>query len=565
MPKMRMKPMREIAAVKLDEQQPPVEVEKPEVESEEDDEQDDAAEAAPAAAAPAGKKEKPPAVPRESKVIQEMRTNEDRNLKDWLEEIAPGGAIRVKVTRTSPKVWKGLNVGGALATYSQQIDEDWIRDHHGGGDFYLIVQKPKASGAGWQYAGGRVLNIAGDPRTDDVYRDKSNEQQPAGATSPAAGKFVEQAFSSLERQLEREQQRERNVGGGGPDTETMRMLMGPMQRQVDQMATMLREKDAQLVAAQQVKPQERDEFRDKMLDKLLDGDSARITALRTQYESELRQVKEGAMQNESRLRDSFERDKLAISMSHDRELNALRSAYDMRVAAQETSHTTGRTLMDGEIRRLQADLTEAKSELAALRLKKEKTILEQASEFAAIKDAIGEISGGDDKEPSTFEKVLGAVSSLPMVQNQLSKLGGGEQAQPQPQQQQAQPQQRQRLLTGPDGNLYRQNPDGSVQLVRRRAPKPAAAPGEAPLPDIPATTVKVAVDFLETAFRGGQDPEQVATSVRSMIPADVLAVIRDRGVDGFLTDIAKIEGTSPLASQAGRNWTRKVGKSLVGE
>jgi len=45
----------------------------------------------------------------------------------------------------------------------------------------------------------------------------------------------------------------------------------------------------------------------------------------------------------------------------------------------------------------------------------------------------------------------------------------------------------------------------------------------------------------------------------------VLAVIRNRGVDGFLTDVAKLEGTSPLASQAGRNWTRKVGKALLGE
>jgi hypothetical protein len=539
--------MREVVAKK----------EEPELENAED--ADDVTESA----APE-KKEKAPPVPRESKVLQEMRNNEDRNLKEWLEEIAPGGALRVKVTRTSPKMWKGLNVGGSLATYDQQIDEDWIREHHGGGDFYLIVQKPKVNGAGWQYAGGRVIRIAGDPRTDDVFRDKSDQQpaaNPAG-TNPAGG-IVDRVVGSLERQLEREQQRQQQAPHG-PDTETMRMLLGPMQRQVDQMSAMLREKDAQLVAAQQTKPEPRDEFRDKMLDKLLDGDSARISALRTQYESELRQVKEGAMQNEARLRDSFERDKQAISMSHDRELNALRSAYDMRVAAQESAHNTGRTLMDGEIRRLQADLTEAKSELASLRLKKDKTILEQASEFAAIKEAIGEITGGDEKEKSGWEKVMEVAGNLPIVQQQLSRLGGESppaQSAPQP----VAPQPRPRLLTGPDGNLYRQLPDGQVQLVRRRA-QVAREPGEAaPVPEIPATTVKLAVDFLETAFRGGQDPEQVATSVRSMIPAEVLAVIRDRGVDGFLTDIAKLEGTSPLASQAGRNWSRKVGKSLLGE
>jgi len=520
----------------------------------EDEAQDDAVVADIAATA---EKEKKAPVPRESKVLQEMRNNEDRNLKEWLEEIAPGGALRVKVTRTSPKMWKGLNVGGSLATYDQQIDEDWIREHHGGGDFYLIVQKPKVNGAGWQYAGGRVIRIAGDPRTDDVFRDKS-DQQPAAATANPAGGIVDRVVGSLERQLEREQQRQQQVPHG-PDTETMRMMMGPMQRQVDQMSAMLREKDAQLMDAQRVKPEPRDEFRDKMLDKLLDGDSARITALRTQYESELRQVKQSGMDNESRLRDSFERDKQGISMSHDRELNALRSAYDMRVSAQESSHNTGRTLMDGEIRRLQADLTEAKSELAALRLKKDKTILEQASEFAAIKEAIGEISGDDGKEKSGWEKVMEVAGNLPIVQQQLSKLGNSEPppAPPPPAQQQ-----KPRLLTGPDGNLYRQLPDGQVQLVRRRA-QVAQQGAEAPLPDIPATTIKIAVDFLETAFRGGQEPDQVATSVRSMIPAEILAVIRSRGVDGFLVDIAKIEGSSPLAGQAGRNWARKVGKSLL--
>lgn len=550
--------MREVTAAaknsEVEKPDKPEKSEKVETETDEEDEEEDAPVEVPAA----GKKAA--AVTRESPVLREMRNAEDRNLRDWLEEIAPGGAIRVKVSRTSPKVWKGLNVGGSLATYDQQIDEDWIRDHHGGGDYFLTVQKPKPNGSGWIYAGGRVLRIGGDPRTDDVYRDKTGEQ-PAGATAAnPTGGIVDRALGSLERQLEREQARQQTTHG--PDTETMRLMMAPMQQQINGLTTMLREKDVQLAAAQQVKPAERDEFRDKMLDKLLDGDSARITALRAQYESELRQVKQAAMDNEARLRDSFDRDKLALGMVHDREIASLRSSYDMKVAAQEMGANTSNKLMDGEIRRLQADLTEAKSELAALRLKKDKTILEQASEFAAIKEAIGEIGGGNDKEPSALEKVISVVGNLPAIQNQISKLGGGEAPAAQPPQAAAP---KARLLTGPDGHLYRQFPDGNVQLVRKRAPKPAAAPGETPLPDIPATTVKIAVDFLESAFRGGQDPDQVATSVRSMIPSDVLAVIKDRGVDGFLTDVAKLEGTSPLASQAGRNWARKVGKSLVGE
>lgn len=531
--------MREVTTSKKEEAPPPPLVDATEAASEEVE-------------APSSKKS---AAPAPSKVLAEMHANEDRNLKDWLEEIAPGGAIRVKVVRNSPKTWKGLNVGGSLATYDQQIDEEWIRDHHGGGDFMLTVQKPRSNGTGWVYAGGRVVKIAGDPRTDDVYRDKA-DQNPTVA-NPAGG-IVDRVVGSLERQLEHAQ---RQHAPAGPDTETMRLMMGPMQRQLDQMSAMIREKDAQLLAQQNKPEAPRDEFRDKMLDKLLDGDSARITALRTQYESELRQVKQSAMDNESRLRDSFERDKQAISMSHERELNALRSAYDMRVASQETSHSTSRTLMDGEIRRLQADLSEAKAELAALRLKKDKTILEQASEFAAIKEAIGDITGDDEKPKSGWEKFAEVASSLPVVQSTLSKLTDQQQApEPPPMPQLRQP----RLMTGPDGNLYREGPNGRPVLVRTRRPPPTA-PGEIPLPDIAPTTIKVAVDFLESAFRGGQEADQVATSVRSMIPGEVLAAIRAHGVDGFLTDVAKIEGTSPLASQAGRNWTRKLGKALLGE
>ena len=543
------------------------------------------------AAIPSKPDKKPPrdSSPRDSKVIQQMHEKEDKNLVGWLEELNPGGAIRVKVQRQQPKVWKGLNVGGVLATYTQQIDEDFIRDHHGGGDFYLIVQKPKASGAGWQWAGGRMISIAGDPRTDDVYRDKGDDAAP-NAAAPTNG-IVDRVMSSMERQLEREQERQErdrrqlerqqqerpHLPSGAPDSEYLRLLMAPMQKQLDQMGVMLRDKDHQLNEARQAPPPQRDEFRDKMLDKMLDGENARITSLRSQYESELRQVKQSSMDNESRLRDSFDRDKLALGMSHDRELSTLRSSYDMRFSAQESSNATSRALMDGEIRRLQADLAECKHELATLRLKKDKTILEQATEFSAIKEAISDITGGgDEKEKSTLEKGLEILGNMPAVQAGLQKFASGESAPAvdangnraqhtqhvQHVQQQAP---KPRLLEGPDGNLYKQLPDGNVQLVRRRATAaPPVVAVEAAAPNIAPGTIKIAVDYLEAAFRSGQESDQVAASVRTMIPSEVLGVIRARGVDAFLADVAKIETTSPLATQAGRNWVRKVGKALLG-
>lgn len=509
------------------------------------------------------KKERTPAT-RETKAMGELRNNEDRNLKDWLEEMSPGGAVRVKVTRLSPKVSKsGLNVGGILATYEHQIDEKWISEHHGGGDFRLLVQKPRTNGSGWVYAGQKDISIAGDPRTDDVFRDKSAGDQPAAAAGPA-GKLVEQAYGVLERQLEREQQRQRQPVSQGPDAATIQMLLAPMQQQVDQLANMLREKDRQLTIAQQTKP-EQDPFRDKMIATLLDGDTARITALRAQYESELRQVKQSAIDNEARLRDGFDRDKQSLAMAHDRELKSLAGAHAMTVAAKDQSEATSRMLLEAEIRRVSTDLVEAKTELIALRAKKDKTIIEQATEFAQIKEAIGEITGDSEPtKPSTIDKVLEYAGNLPVVQNAIARAAGGEPTPPPappppPQPRPRRPPPQLRHFAGPDGNLYRKQPDGTMELEAARPP------GQPAIPQIPPATVKLAVDFLEAACRNGQDPAEVATSVRSMIPADVLTAIRELGIDGFLSTLAKLDGTSPLSSQAGRNWTRKLGKALVGE
>jgi hypothetical protein len=177
-----------------------------------------------------------------------------------------------------------------------------------------------------------------------------------------------------------------------------------------------------------------------------------------------------------------------------------------------------------------------------------------------LKDMLGI---GDEKEKSTLEKAFEV--GLPMLQGVIAKAGEQQQPaappQPPPQFRPRPPQ----LMTGPDGNLYRPGPNGRPILVRERtrAVPPSEAGQPSSVPEIPVTTIKVAVDFLESAFRGGQDPAEVATSVRSMIPADVLAAIRELGIDGFLEKVAKLDGSSPLASQAGRNWSRKLGKSLL--
>jgi hypothetical protein len=518
--------------------------------------------------------------PNESPALRELRHNEDRQLKDWLEDIAPGAAVRVKVNRKHPTRFKGKDVGGLLATYDTPIDEDFIRDTHGGGDFYLIVQRPNPKGAGWVYAGGRALKIAGDPRLDDVYRDTTD----AAAAQPAASDAIaNRAFSVLERQLEQSRQTASRPAPG-IDTELLRQITQPMQQQIAELSRGNRELQQQLhqrASDMHTQRPPHDEFRDRLIDKFIDGDSARVAAVRAQFESEIRMLKEQSIADQNRLHDRHERDRLSITASHDREIGMLKSSYDIKVAAIETASSTTRSLLEAEVRRLEQSLQKTEAELTALRLRKEKTILEQASEFASIKEALGEITGDDQKEEKgTLEKFLEAAGNNPLVQGLANRLAGDPGAAPQPQpQMQVLQAPRSRPIVGPDGSLYRQLPDGRLAMVRQRPPvgaqaaaaRPRPAPAaDAPkpavsLPNISPITIKVAVDYLENAYRNAHEPDAVATSVRSIVPAEIMEAIRQLGVEGFLNDVAKIQAESPLSTQGGRNWARKLGKSLLGQ
>jgi hypothetical protein len=538
------------------------------------DEQDDAeprAAVAPTPPAPASARAAKAAAA-DGKVLQEMRTNEDRAIRDWLDELSGAGAIRVSVIRQLPAMWKGKNVKGLLATYQTAIDEDFIRDTHGGGTFYLRVMRPRRTGTGFEYAGGKVVEIVGDPRLDDVYREEAQEKQQQHAT-PSAD-IIKTVVGTLERQLEKAQEKENR--GAGLDYDAMRAATAPLQAQLDQLNRERRELQTQLLQAQAHKPAPppNEDFKDKILEKMLDVENSRIAGIRTQHESELRQIKQSAIDTEARLRDSFERDKQTINMSHEREIAALKSAYDIKTGALETAFATQRALMEGELRRLDAALSESKAELAALRAKKEKSLLEQINDVNAIKEAIG-LGEEEKEEKSMLDKVL--ESGAPILQNILAKqqeggaaAGGVVQAPVQAPQQQPRP--ATKLLRGPEG-LYTQGPNGQINLVRRSPQRAApgvqqkAEPGK-PLakkvPEIAPATVKIAIDYLETAYRNSQPPETVAQSVKSMVPSDVLTAIRVLGVDGFLDDVARIDGTSPLSSQGGRNWARKLAKTLLG-
>jgi hypothetical protein len=557
----------------------------PRAEQDEDQEDADPAEEAdldaePAPAPPTSAPAKPGAprvikAPRQSEgaaFARAERAEEDRALREWLEALAAQYAVRVRVARRSPMRWKGRDVAGILATYEHPIDEDFLRETHGGGDYEIRVMRPGPNGAGWRYAAQRTIKIVGDPRLDDVYRDTDDKAPPA---PQANDQVVNRAFSLVEKQLA--DLRERSHG---PDPDALRSVTAPLYQQLQEERRATRELQQQLMAQQTARPPH-DEFRDRMIDKLLDGDSARIQATRAQYESEIRMLKEAGIADQNRLHDRHERDRAAMLQAHEREISILRSSYDAKTLAVETAAATTRQLLEGEVRRLEGALTEARAELGALRAKKDKSVLEQLQEVNAIKEALG---ADEDKTPEkgTMEKIAEVVGNLPVVNALAQKYAGVGGDGPGPAPAAPPPPQRTRRVRGPDGSIYVALPDGRLQLVAQAPPRRIQAPAvaasvaespasaeasvqpEPPIPQINPATVKIAVDYLEAAYRNTHDPDQVATSVRSMVPAEVMAAIKQLGVDGFLTKVARIGDDSPLGTQAGRNWARKLGRSLLG-
>ena len=69
---------------------------------------------------------------------------------------------------------------------------------------------------------------------------------------------------------------------------------------------------------------------------------------------------------------------------------------------------------------------------------------------------------------------------------------------------------------------------------------------------------------VEAAASRDEDPEKFVQGARSMVPADIIRAIREcGGIDTFLDNVAQLEGSSPLNTQAGRNFIRSVYEKLV--
>lgn len=513
-----------------------------------------------------------------SRVQKEIVEQEEKDTREWLEELGADASIKVALTRMRPKTYRGYHVGGTLETYDEPISNEDIREAHGGGKYQLKVSRQDSKGR-WKYFAAKTIEIAGPPKLDNLVG-QENEPQPRGSAVQEDSTLAERALQMTEEQLRRAQEeaeRAREEGRRGPDVALLETFMAPLR---EQMAAAQRE-NADLRRALMEKMHEKppeNPFQERLLDKLIDGDNARITALRAQYESEIRTLKENHAAELAAQRRAHEQDVERLEKRHEREIETIKAAHAMSSSALETANGVRADALKMEVDRLNRELTEARAELATLRAKKDKPITEQASEILQIKEALESLGGGGDGDKSVWERLGTAALESPILGRLLGAAGGDDDAEeqneaPAPA---GSPTGNEMLppvgvpFQAPDGNIYVRRPDDSLaqvdpdQLRKARAAaarRPANGETKPRAPD--EVEVAAAVAFMEAAIRNGTSPEAFASSAGSMIPADILAYIKQVGVDEFLNKVAKLEQGSPLATQSGRNFARKVGKFLL--
>jgi hypothetical protein len=512
--------------------------------------------------------------------IRELRRNEDRTVKELIESFGDHTAYKIRLTRKEPESVR--DASGKLVTTAgflewiegKPIDESWIKMKYGGGKYEVYFRKRSERG-GWEYGGQATIVVAGDPNLSDLPR---AVQQTDGAAaigrdseSPTMAKH---AMDLMAKQLEREQERNDNPkdATGGVLVEMLREQLRDASRALTEMRTEMRE------TVNRPPPQStEDRAKDKLLDKLMDGDTARLTAVRMQYESEIRQIKESMIELERRLRDQFDRDKQEMRSAHEREIgfvksscqsdvNASKMAFESALTAAKASFDTQKEILSAENRRLDRDNTSLRDDVKELRAKKEKTIVETLKDVKVIKEALGE--DDDDSDKGTAEKIIEGIASpegLAALKNIFGKEAPVAAAVQQPV---ASGKPKRRIIKDEEGNRYWLEPDGTrTGPLKAKAREGQPGTEQPQLPQIDPAVVTQVVGYLEGAFTNGTDPEIFARSAKPNVSDQMLMAIRDvGGVDAFLSKVAKLPASSPLlSSQLGRNWVRKVGKVLVGD
>lgn len=516
---------------------------------------------------------------RASAIMRNVQADEERSLRDILDEIGPQGAYKLSVHRIEPDIvrvaGRDYNTKGHLKTYDGPLGEEIeaiLAKKHGGGKYNIRIlrQNDKGSFTYWKH---RVIEVAGDPKIDHL---PENAQQPASTAGapgdPPAG-IVKEVLRVMEGQLERAQSA--TSPGMDPAVQLLIEQMRESSRtQVEALSRQIEALNQQLTSAREHQPPP-DPLKDMFLRSAIDSQTNREASLIARHDSEIRQLKDGFSETERRLRDQFDRDLASVKQGYERQIDAIRQSHQIALESAKASWELQGRILQNDLARMQRENDKLDVELRDLRSKKDKTLIEQAEEIRKVKDALG---GDEEGDKSWVDKAIELASS-PMAGEIVQRLGIGAKAPAAATQVQPKIQ----MVTAPDGQRFFQKPDGTLIPAKRKA-KPAPAPTEQPavnpdgtpapppieMPQVAPELIQQVVGYLERAFSANQQPEVVAQSGRTVVPDEILTWIRDHdtgetsGVDLFMARVAKLPSTSPLSTQGGRNWVRKVGRALIG-
>ena len=477
---------------------------------------------------------------------------EQRDQDIWTAMQSLGGATPIEITlyRVKPKLWNGKVIEGEVAKFDEKISSADIREQFGGGSYQIQLKAADRKGV-FRDVSARLIKIAGDPIVPREGDGEDVDPKTPASESPNIIRDVLKMADS--RAQEAERRAERMAEKKDPSIDFLR-------EQVLRLQSQLHEKEEKLLQIVD-RPQSRDN--DGLLGKFLEGESARVMSLRQQHESELRLKSEMHRDEINRANDRFDRMLQDMKSSFEREISNLKHTYDTQIMGLLGNHENQlavvRASYDGQLEGLKREIAHlsrlydtAQAEVAELRTRKERSLVEQMAELGAVKEAF-ESFGGGEREESTLERVFSSVA--PALEGIVNRVSAP--AQPQQLPPQAMPTQPQ----------IRQLPDGSFQTADgRRLQRKKPPEGVASLSD---SDLQAAIVFFENGLNNNLEPAEFARTAKSIAPqlarGDVReALAKTQGVDALLARVSKLSPDSALLTQHGRNWVRKVVAELVG-
>ncbi len=505
--------------------------------------------------------------------------NED--LADYIRELSSGAAVRIKIERLEPKIWRGKQIAGHIEFVEELLSEEDLKNRHGGGKFKLRIEKKNAAGK-WVYATQRQVTIAGDPK---VIHLAHGDDLPIVSTNPvvlaedsslqkvAMSMMAETAAREREDRIRAQDERNRFADRPkeGMDMGLIQLLLEPLKLQLEAATEQNRALTERLNSLMERKPEPT--VQDDIFKKVLLDDNARVNAVREQHNSELRQLKESykddvkraedrAHDNIKRMEDRHDRDINDREKAHAREMDNIRRSHDSELASIRASYDARLAVIEGESRRSARDLEKREAELTELRGRKEKPLTETIVELAQFNEALGALKSDDKGEPpSTFDKI--AAMAGPAFEALAQRMG--------------QPQQQPQMIAIPQQMMQMpvQQQQGQQRIIRKKRQSPpeqatSGAPQQAQassvLDQIAPSDIKMAVELIESTIQAGTDPVVFAGSIQSLVDGKIIHAIRlAGGVDKFLEGRVQLGINSPLTHAVGKQFLRKLDKALTGD